>query len=71
MYLLPEGQSGKYQIKAKYYSGDENRTQLRTRVYLTVYKGFGSKHESVSRRTITLESADQKLDVMSVGLDKR
>ena len=70
MYLLPTGQHGKYVVKANFYGSDANRTTARTKVYVTVYESFGTKRESVSRKTVILSRSKEKRDLTTVMVEK-
>ena len=67
--INPDAKTGKYQVLANYFGSDANRTQVRTKVYVTVYQNFGdAKRETVERRTITLSNAKEKRDLTTVSV---
>jgi hypothetical protein len=68
MYTLPSAPAGKYSIKVDYYGGDQNRTSARTKVYMTVYRYFGSPQEQVQRHAVTLERTKDTQEVATVGI---
>jgi len=70
MYTLDRGQHGKYTVKANYYGSDTNRTQVRSKIHVTVYEGFGTKREKVSKRTVTLNRGKEMREVTTVLLEK-
>lgn len=66
MYTLPKAKPGSYKIMANYFGSDANRTQVRTKVYITVYKDFGSKREQLEKKTITLSDQKEKRELTTV-----
>ncbi|MDP6444342.1 MAG: hypothetical protein QGG36_20415 [Pirellulaceae bacterium] len=60
MYLLAEAGKGKYQVLANFYGSDANRTSVRTKVYVNVYRNFGRQNQQVERRTVLLNEAKEK-----------
>jgi hypothetical protein len=59
MYTLSEAKTGDYRVLANYFGSDANRTNVRSKVYVTVYRNYGDpKRQWIERKTITL--ADQK-----------
>lgn len=70
MYVLPQGQHGKYAVMANYFGSDANRTQVRTKVYLTIYESFGTRRERVSKKTVVLNRTQEKRDVATVSVEK-
>ena len=54
MFTLPKAAAGKYQVRVKYFAHGANRSSTWARVYATVYEGFGTPQERVTRRTVTL-----------------
>ncbi|MBI2479007.1 MAG: VWA domain-containing protein [Planctomycetia bacterium] len=70
MYTLPKAKQGSYKIMANYFGSDTNRTKVRTKVYITVYEGYGSKQERVEKKTITLSDQKEKRDLATVVIKK-
>ena len=70
MYTLKKAKPGKYSIKANYYGMDNNRTTARTKVYVTVYEGFGTKHQQITKRTVTLNNGKEKRNLLDVKIEK-
>ncbi len=66
MYVLNKVKSGKYTIKANYYGSDANRTQARSKVYVTVYENFGTPRDSVSRKTVLLSRNKEMRELTAV-----
>jgi len=65
MYLLGKAAPGEYRIRVKYFASDQNRTRTRTKVYVTIYEGWGTKHQSVMRKVLTLPN-EQKMHEVAV-----
>ncbi len=68
MYTLPKAKRGDYKIMANYFGSDANRTKVRTKVYITVYKDFGDKQELVEKKTVTLSNQKEKRDLSTVTI---
>jgi hypothetical protein len=64
MYTCEKADPGTYNVKVNYYSGDQNRTSSRTRVYATIYLNWGKPDEKVIRKAITLKETRDTQDVM-------
>ena len=69
MYFLADAPEGKYQVKAKFYSNGQNRTSTRNKVYVTVFEGFGTDAESMTRQTIQLPTVGEVVPVMTLGVE--
>ena len=69
MYFNADAPSGKYDIKVKYFGNGQNRTELRNKVHLMIYRGFGTDKEKVDRRTIELKKVGEKESVATIGID--
>ncbi|HWO21310.1 MAG TPA: DUF2135 domain-containing protein [Kofleriaceae bacterium] len=59
MYVLPRAPKGRYAIRAHYFASDRNRTSARTKVYVTIFEGWGTPAERVRERVVTLETGQQ------------
>ncbi|HRX79896.1 MAG TPA: DUF2135 domain-containing protein, partial [Pirellulaceae bacterium] len=70
MYTLPKAKAGGYKIMANYFGSDTNRTKVRTKVYITVYEGYGGEQERVEKKTITLSDQKEKRDLTTVVIEK-
>ena len=70
MYQIENAPHGKFSILANYYGSDANRTQVRTKVYVTTYQLFGRPGERVSRQTVTLGSQKEKRQLTTVTIEK-
>ena len=69
MYFNAEAPQGKYDIKVKYFGKGQNRTELRNKVHLMIYRNYGSEDEKVDRRTIQLKTVGEKESVTTLGVD--
>ena len=69
MYFNAEAPQGKYEIKVKYFSNGQNRTELRNKVHLMIYRGYGTEDEKIDRRTVELKTVGKKESVATIGVD--
>ena len=60
MYHVRKAPAGNYDIYAKYFNANANRTGMRSKVYLTIYRDFGDGGESVIRKVVTITNPGQK-----------
>lgn len=69
MYVLPKAKKGRYEISAHYFASDRNRLSARTKVQALVFEGFGTPHEKVRERIVTLEVGKDRhvIDTIEVG----
>jgi hypothetical protein len=70
MYTLPKAKHGNYKILANYFGSDANRTNVRSKVYITVYEDFGGKRERLTKKTITLSDQKEKRELTTVMVEK-
>jgi uncharacterized protein YfaP (DUF2135 family) len=70
MFTLPKATAGKYQVRVKYFAQDANRASTRTKVYATVYEGFGTPQERVTRRTVMLTAGKEMHEIAVVSVDE-
>ena len=70
LYILRNAPRGKYGISVKYFASDANRAGTRTRVYATIYEGWGTKNERVVRKAVLLKTGKEMHEVLSVGIEK-
>ena len=68
MYLLKKAHAGKYVIRAQYYASDANRTETRMKVYATIYEGWGTKDERVTRKVVTLLEGEEMQEIATITL---
>lgn len=70
LYVLQKAVHGKYDIQVKYFSSDANRASTRTKVFATVYEGWGTKQEQATRRAVHLTTGKEMHQVAVVGVEK-
>ena len=68
MFTLPKAVTGKYQIRVKYFASDRNRATTRTKVYATIYEGWGTPSERVRREVVTLTAGKEMHDIAGEAL---
>ncbi|MCP4111184.1 MAG: hypothetical protein GY749_37610 [Desulfobacteraceae bacterium] len=66
MYRLRKAARGEYKVRVKYYAGNRNRATTRTKVYVSIFRNWGSSDETVIRRTATLEIGKSMHDLETV-----
>ena len=66
MYFNQDAPRGKYKIAAKFFGSGQSRSTLKNKVYLTVFNGFGTDQEKVTRKTIQLKDAGEHRTVMEI-----
>ena len=68
MYILASAPSGTYRIQAHYFAGDANRASARTKVYATIYEGWGTPKERVLRKALSLVHYRDMHDLATIVL---
>ena len=68
MYTLRKAPTGSYEVKINYFGSDANRSSTRTKVYLTIYKGFGTKDERVVTKTVQLSNESETRSVAKLKI---
>ncbi len=68
MYTLKEAPQGKYQVKVSYFGSNTNRTNMRSKVYLTIYRNYGRTDETVSYKSVELRNRGDLQDVSTIGV---
>jgi hypothetical protein len=67
MYVSGQAPRGTFRLRAHYFRSDENRTQVRSKVLVTVYEKLGDdQRERVSRKTVLLGDAKQVHDLLEI-----
>ena len=66
MYHIPRAGKGTYRVQVKYFSSDANRLSTRTRVYVTIYRHWGTDRQTVIRRAVTLRDGKEMHDIANV-----
>ena len=51
-------------------TGYRNRASARSKVFATIYEGWGTKHEKVTRKTVTLVEGKEMLELLTVSVEK-
>ena len=69
MYFNADAPLGKFDIQVKYFANGQNRTELRNKVHLTIYSGFGTENEQVDRRTVQLKTVGTKESIATIGVE--
>jgi hypothetical protein len=54
MFVLPKAAPGEYLVRAHYFNEDRSRLSMRTRVYVTIVRHWGTDREEVTRKVVTL-----------------
>ena len=67
MYFNETAPDGTYKIAVKFFGSGQNRASVKNKVYLSVFEGFGSDQEKVTRKTIRLKDAGEHRTVMEVA----
>jgi hypothetical protein len=67
MFVLENAVPGTYAIRAHCFASDNNRMSARTTVFATIYEGFGSPSERVTRTAVTLASKNDVSEIASVA----
>ena len=70
MYTLKKARDGKYAVQVKYFASDRNRAGTRTKVFATLYEGWGTEQERAVQKALVLEQNKQIHDVATVGIEK-
>ena len=65
-YILRRAGPGTYYIRAHYFATDANRASTRTVVYATIYEGWGTKHEKLTRRAVELNGRDETQELAKI-----
>ena len=70
MFTLPKAAAGKYPVRVKYFAQDANRANTWTKIYATIYESFGTPHEKVSRKTLTLTAGKEMHEIATVAANE-
>ena len=63
MYTLQNVKKGRYRIFVHYFASDQNRASVRSKVYASLYRDWGTDRERVERRVLTLETGKDRHDI--------
>src|SRR5438128_2658139 len=66
MFTLPTAGARKYIL-----TQDANRASTRTKIYATSYESFGTPHEKVSRKTVTLVVGKEMHEIVMITLSAK
>ena len=66
MYVLPRAPRGKFAVRAHYYASDRNRASARTKVYVTLFEGWGTANERVTEKVVALDDGKQWHDIATL-----
>ena len=69
MYWIRKAPVGKYEVKVKYYANQANRTSMRSKVYLTIYRNYGQENQKVRFETVELNKVGELEDVLTIGIE--
>ncbi|NDV97329.1 VWA domain-containing protein [Dysgonomonas sp. 521] len=69
MYVLKKAVKGKYSVLLDYYSDSGTQTASKAKAYIDIYRNWGRKNESVTRKVVQLRSG--KWDDYNEDEDKR
>jgi len=69
LFVLPHAAPGTYMTFAHFFANNANRTSVRTKILATVWQHFGQPDETVTRREIRLEAADQDHGIVRITVD--
>ena len=69
MYWIRKAPVGKFAVKVKYFGNQANRTSMRSKVYLTIYRNYGRENQTVRFKTVELEDVGELQDVLTIGIE--
>lgn len=69
LFVLPHAAPGTYTTFAHFFANNANRTSVRTKILATVWQHFGQPDETVTRREIRLDEADQDHGIVRISVD--
>ncbi|REJ67944.1 MAG: hypothetical protein DWQ31_09830 [Planctomycetota bacterium] len=70
LYVLKKAAAGKYLVQVKYFASDANRASTRTKVYATLYRGWGTEDEVAERKAVYLTVGKGMHEVATLGVGK-
>ncbi|MCK4708929.1 MAG: hypothetical protein KAU21_09965 [Gammaproteobacteria bacterium] len=68
MYVNKIAPKGKYDISVKYYSSDQNKLGLNTKVLVRTIRNWGTSEEQEDIQTIMLKNQQQKQHIASIKI---
>jgi tetratricopeptide (TPR) repeat protein len=69
LYVLPHASAGPFSVYVHFFSGDPNKTSVRTKILATVYQKWGSEEEIVIRREILLETKNEDHGIVRIDIE--
>ncbi len=60
---------GMYKVRCKYYSSPTTRLSTHSKVYVVIYKNWGSKKEVITRKVVSLKATEEEQSVMEVVIN--
>lgn len=66
MFTLAAPVAGEYLVRARCFASDRLRTSVRSRVLVTIYEGWATAHERVTRKVIDLKDGERMENVATV-----
>ncbi len=70
MYVLRNSIPGKYAINALYFSSNRNQSDVRTKIYSTVYENWGTAQEKITKRVVVLKTTKDTQELFAVAMKK-
>lgn len=68
MYINKKAPKGKYDLSVKYFSSDQNKLGLKTKVLVRTIRNWGTNEESETTQTVTLKSRQEKQHIAKVKI---
>jgi hypothetical protein len=69
MFLLPKAAPGEYLVRAHYYGERSNRLSMRTKVFVTLVRHWGTAREEVTRKVVTLGREKEMKELARIRID--
>ncbi|MHC4817057.1 MAG: DUF2135 domain-containing protein [Planctomycetota bacterium] len=70
MFLLPKAMPGEYLIRAHYYGESRNRLSMRTKVYVSIVRHWGTEREEITRKVVTLGGSKDLKELARIHIDE-
>jgi len=68
LYIMKTAPAGNYEFFVQYFAGNQNRTQVQSRVLATVYQDWGTENEVTARRQIELDVVKEEKSIAKLSL---
>ncbi len=69
LYLLPRAPSGTYTSYVHYFANNSSRTAVRTKVLATVWRNWGRPDETITRRVLRLDEAEEDQGIVRISIE--